>query len=830
MKVSTCFRMMLPIMIIALLSTSPASARTGALVDDVIFTEQSSDAAAISQLEANEIDLYSYTITKSNLFDRVKQNPNLGYEISYGSFSEITFNPYFGQVLVDGKFNPNYGPFTEGRKLNPFAVPRIREAMNWLIDRTYMAEEIYGGLAVPRFTPFNTAFPDYARLSSVTRLIEIKYGHDPVKAEQIIAEEMTALGATKVNGKWHFNGEPVVLIGVIRNEDERALIGDYISSVLEDVGFTVDRQYKSAAEASPLWINGDPAKGLFHFYTGGWVTTAIVRDEGSNFLFHYTPAGLASPLWNAYNPKERFFTLAEKLANNDFRTMDERTELFAEALEYAMEDSVRIWTLDQTSFIPRRADLKVTSDLSGGISGTYLWARTIQKGDQIGGQIRIALPSMLPEPWNPLDGSNWVYDQMMIRGTSDVASITNPFTGLAMPNRFERAEVYVEKGLPVSKTFDWTHLEFVDEINVPTDAWADWDAKEQRFITVGEKYPNGINAKLKSVVYYPGDLYEHKWHDGSQLSAADFVYGMIISFDRANPDSAIYDKAQEPAFQAFMSAFRGVKIVSTHPLIIETYSDSYALDAENSMSTWWPQYAQGPGSWHGLTVGALAEANHELAFSKTKADATDVEWTNYIAGPSLSVLEKHLLEAKSDHHIPYAPTLGAYLSDAEVADRYENLSRWYEDKGHFWVGSGPLYLERAYPIEKQAHLKRFEDFKDPADKWALFAEPRIADVDVYGPGRIQIGSEALFDVEVTFNGEDYPTTDITAITWLLFNSNGELVSTGDAQAVEDGLWEIIISPNVTNLLPAGANKLEVVVAPIVVSIPSSDSVQFVTTR
>lgn len=88
---------------------------------------------------------------------------------------------------------------------------------------------------------------------------------------------MLKLGATLVNGKWYYKGEPVVLIGLIRPDDERMQIGDYFAAQLEDIGFTVDRQYRSA-EASPIWLAGDPAQGQWHWYTGGWVASVINRD------------------------------------------------------------------------------------------------------------------------------------------------------------------------------------------------------------------------------------------------------------------------------------------------------------------------------------------------------------------------------------------------------------------------------------------------------------------------------------------------------------------------------------------------------------------------
>ena len=52
-----------------------------------------------------------------------------------------------------------------------------------------------------------------------------------------------------------------------------------------------------------------------------------------------------------------------------------------------------------------------------------------------------------------------------------------------------------------------------------------------------------------------------------------------------------------------MSHFKGVKIVSTDPLVIETYDDLYYLDAEYMVTTWWPDYTYGPGAWHNIGLG-----------------------------------------------------------------------------------------------------------------------------------------------------------------------------------------------------------------------------------
>ena len=800
--------------------SAPAASRSGAWVDEIVFLQESSFAAGVSRLQAGEIQVYAHSIAEPALYRRIVGDANLAHETSYGLYDEITFNPV--------------GPIFSGTgKLNPFAVPRIREAINLLIDRNYVAQEIYGGLANPRYTAVNTAFPDYTRLIEINRKLEIQYAYNLPEARRILGEEMQRLGARLQNNVWHYDNEPVVLIGLIRTEDARRDIGDYVANQLEQIGFEVARQYKPAAEASPIWISGDPNAGLFHFYTGGWVSTYINRDLATNFDFFYTPRGLTFPLWQHYKPSAEFDQIAERLSRSDFSTVAERAELFGKALELSMKDSVRIFVTDRIGVAPRRTNVRVAADLSASVSGAWIWAQTIRYTDKTGGAMTIGLPSMLPEPWNPLGGTNWVYDRMIQRATEDYAVLPDPYTGLWWPQRISRAEVTMKQGLPVAKTHDWVTLNFSPQIDVPADAWIDWDASAQKFITVRQKHPGGLTANRKVVVHYEHDFLTRKWHDGSTVSVADLVLSLILSFDRAQPASPIYDEATVPAFDTFQKQFRGARIVSRDPVIVEYYADNYFPDAESNVTNataLFPTYSFGPGAWHTFAVAARAESARELAFSKAKADKLQVEWINLIAGPALEILKKHLGAAQGQGYIPYAPTLGEYISAEGSAARWRNLADWVSRKGHFWVGLGPFYLERAFPVEKSAQILRFPDYGDPADKWARFDAPRIADVGVSGPSRVTVGQPAAFDVSVSYAGSLYKAADVEAVKYLLFNARGELVTVGEASSTADGQWQIRLSGEQTRNLPAGSNRLEVAVAPRLVSIPSFDSIQFATVR
>jgi len=809
--------------------------RMGAWLDEIVAVVADHNLA-IPMIEAGDLHAFADDVTDPELYARVVEHPEVGYEKLFGIFSELSLNPA----------GTPEEPYFRNGKLNPFAVPRIREAMNWLVDRNHVAEEIYGGMAVPRYLPIHPAFPDYARYIDVARRLELNYAYNPTKAKEVITEEMLKLGAELVDGIWHYGGEPAEIILLIRVEDARLPLGQYMTRQMQTMGFQTRELLKTSAEAAPLWLRGDPYEGQFHIYTGGWIATAIERDQGSEFNFFYTARGLPNPLWQATKPSPEFSELADRLARGDFADLDEREAMFKRALELAMQDSHRIFVVNSVGFMPRREEFAVASDLAGGISGAYLWALTSRFEDPAtgapveGGTATIALPDLLTDPWNPIAGSNWIFDNMFIRATADFGTLWDPFTGLTHPQRIERAEVTVKQGIPVAATHDWVDLQFEPQaVEVPGDAWVDWDAAAQKFITLDEaKAKEGwdaarATADVRVRIHYPADFFDTvKWHDGTPMDVADLVMGMILSFDRSKEQSPLFDESAVAAFDTFMGHFRGVRIISENPLVIESYTNMPFLDAEVIASawTWYPSiavYAQGTGAWHNLALGILAEQNKELAFSTAKAGVLQIEWMSLVAGPSIPILERHLAEAKADGFIPFEPTLGQFITADEASARYDALNTWFADKGHFWIGTGPFYLEAAHPIERIVHLRRFADFPDPAAKWVGFAAPKIADIEITGPAVVTSGDEATFDVNVTFEGQPYPVAEVNFVTFLILDANGEIAHVGEAEAESDGLWKVTLDADLTEGLVAGSTSLEVVVSSNVVAIPTFEAASFV---
>jgi peptide/nickel transport system substrate-binding protein len=798
--------------------------RHGGWVDQLIFTSNPDMESGVAQVRAGELDVYAMAMSDHDLFATVRADSNLGYTQAVGLWDAYMFNPA--------------PTFNDGR-INPFGYPEIREAVNWMIDRNFLIQEYLGGLGIAKFTPLTGSFPDYARYIDVIRAMETKYAYNPEKGNQVISAKMEELGFTKnADGKWVQGNNPVVIIAIIRTEDERQEFGDYLCNQLETIGFTCDRLYKTRTEASPYWSRSDPFEGTWSFYTAGWVNNFVARDEGTNFALYYSPLAGSYPNYQARTPSPEFADVILRLFNNDFANLAERDELFRKAIPLGMQDGCVLSIVDTTSFQVFNKDIQTSYDLAANIAGSYQWPYTMRWAGKEGGTIRIAQGDMMVDPWNPIGGSNWVDDGMIQKPTQDEGFLFDPYTGLQWPLRAERFELTAKEGLPISQSAvsqDWLTLTFVPEIQVPADAWYDFDPVNNKWITVGEAFPNGLTANTKGVVYYPADMFSTvKWHDGSPISVGDFLMNMVMNYAQCKPESPIYDENAVSNCESWMSHFKGIRIASVDPLIIESYDDLFALDAELNPISWWPNesvtYAFGGSPWSTMALAVIAEANGEMAFTSGKATNANIERTGFLSGTTVVTLAGHLDTCIADPAscIPFGDAFAQYVTADEATTRFNNLKAFYIKYNHLWVGTGPYYIDAVYPVERTVTLKNNSDYVDLADRWSLFGSPKLVNVEMDGPAQLTIGAEGTYSIYVTNNDTPYPSAEIASVNWLLFDKGGNLVTTGQASLVSDGEYSIVLTPEVTNKLTAGGNKLEVAVISSLVSVPGLGSYEFVT--
>ncbi len=76
--------------------------------------------------------------------------------------------------------------------------------MQYLVDRDFIASDIYQGRALPMLT--NITPLEYDQLTLFPVLTSLDIRHDPEYAKQLISDAMTAAGATLDNNIWSFGG------------------------------------------------------------------------------------------------------------------------------------------------------------------------------------------------------------------------------------------------------------------------------------------------------------------------------------------------------------------------------------------------------------------------------------------------------------------------------------------------------------------------------------------------------------------------------------------------------------------------------------------------
>ncbi|MEM0327275.1 MAG: ABC transporter substrate-binding protein [Thermoproteota archaeon] len=775
-----------------LLFKSAPEVPNGPWVDEIAFFEEPDPNKAVDMLSTGAADVYLWGIGDPAVFSKIKSNPNLKYGVAYGTFNDIAFNP---------------AEFKTG-DLNPFADPTIREAMNYIIDRNYIANDIYGGLAIPKWVSHVSAFPDYGKLADVIKPLEFKYTYDFEKGKAIVYEEMAKLGATLEEGKWYYKGKPVVINLVIRIEDQRKQIGDYFASQLEKLGFTVNKLYKSSREASPIVYRGDPTLGQWNAYTEGWITGGISLDDSGDLGWYYTSLGApTSGTFMAYaRPDPLLYEIAQKLWSGQYKNDAERVALMAQGLPLALKDSLKVFVVDQISAFPYRSNIQVATDFGAGFNNP-IWTRTIQFVGQTGGTVRAASPQVLVDPWNPVAGTNWLFDGLIQQGINDYAFITNPYTGKNMMNRVANYTVQVNSS----------------GIEVPTNVIYGWDTKNNTYVFVK---PNTF-ATTKVVAVYDTNL--GTYHDGTPISVEDFIGLPALGFERVDPNSTLYDPSAVPNFESWRSWFIGSRIVNLNPLTIEYYGNySNPIDPSLTAASYigWPNFP-----WDLMEITRLAEEHGELAYSQYKATNKSIEWMNLIGGPSLSILEKWLDWAIQNKYVPEdlkkeAAFYGIQITPEEAVARYQALKNFYQTYGHFYVASGPFFLYKVDFAAHQAVIKAFRNYPYKADKFAFLTTPPIPEVSTSVPSQVVPGLQTVINVTLSYKGQPYPSNKVQYVKYLVTDPYGNMVAKGDANFVSEGSYTITLDPQLTGSFTPGTYTVLVIATSTEVAIPATLTTPF----
>lgn len=758
------------------------SPQPGPAADTIRFNSYFVDRAPL-EVEAGTMDLYLYGLrTEAAQELRDKEGVQL-FQAPATSLS-LVMNP---------------APAPEG-KLNPFAIPEVRTAMQYLVDRNFIAQDIYQGLAQPMITQVSPSDFDFLTVYDIDRGSGIRY--DPEYARQQIADAMTAAGAELVDGVWSYDGEPIRLKFIARVEDERREIGDLVRSELEQAGFQVNITYQSFAPAVLSVYSTDPEAFEWHLYTEGWSRGGAQRyDAGSvnSFIAPWLgnmPGWREQGFWQYENPTAD--EIGQKLYKGQFASQAERDDLYRQLTQIGLDESVRVWLATvQTTFPASDQLTDITRDVSSGPRTT--WAL---RSAQMPGRTDINVGDLWVwterTTWNPVGGFGDAYSNDIWRNMVDPAVTNDPFTGFIKPFR---ASYTVETAGP-----DGT-------LDVPADA-VTWDAETDTWVPVEA----GTTA-VSAVTYDLSKYLSSNWHDGQPITLADAFYSIAQGFDLAyDPDKSRVEVALAATSRPFLETIKGYTINDDDTVTV--YVDYWHFDENMIASYASPTSFAMP--WELLAaMDDLVFEQRRAAYSDTAASRQNVPWLSLVMTRDAKLVDRTMRELGMKQTIPagyFQVGDRTLVTEDEAAARYEAAQAFFDEHGHYVISSGPYVLNRYDPAAQYAELSAFRDPTYPftATDFQLGDPPSLAIADP-APDPIGMGTDASIPVTVEGPGD-------LALRYLLVDpATGQVVTSGDATpGAAAGAFTVDLPADLTATLFPSLYQLDLAA--------SSDAVGLITER
>lgn len=601
----------------------------------------------------------------------------------------------------------------EGDTFNLFTLQPARFAVNYLLDREMMVEELLDGYGSSMLSPYTQFDPDY--LDTIEEVESFGIHYDPELARYLIHESLSDAGAVLTDGIWYINDEPVVLKLFIRHDDPiRHSIGESLAVQLEDMGLTIERVYGDLRQAYATVYGADPADFGWHVYTEGW-GGSLSRSDDTRVAAFYAPWRAAMPgygnseFWNYEN--EKIDEITRTLYHGEYVNGTERADLLSEAVGLGIEESVRVFVFAKSDTYAVNENVDgVVSHVAAGIANRY----TPVNAQAESPDLKIGVLHLAQSAWNPVGGLGDVYSLDIVSLIHDPSGVSNPYTLDPIPLRVEREVVAVAPE---------------DALEVPADA-IQWDPYEQAWTPVG----SGTNATTLVTQNYTFS----NWHHGAMMDMNDILYSVYFlhewGTDTGEGDTTV-DPGYTLAIAPFLHIFKGVQVVDSDTF--ENYSD----------------LGEGAGVFWAGTPWEIHFAMDQMvqdgiaAYSATHARVTNSTWLSLIDPDTAQIVKQYLESFIEDEQIP-APFQDFDMEWEYYAERYQAAIDWIDTYGHGYVGNGPFYLTN---FDREGGMVTLEAFDDPTypyeqGVWSEFGAPLFPTIASVSTPVLNLGEEYTINV------------------------------------------------------------------------------------
>jgi peptide/nickel transport system substrate-binding protein len=732
-----------------------AFAEKGTFVDTIQFIQYLDESTAIEEIKKKNLDIYYSRIPAELISDTDTSNLKIFYTTG-GSFS----------ILV----NP-----AQGEEFNPFYYQKARFALNYLVDRKLIVDELMSGYGVVMTSNYGPFDPDF--LNIVSELERFHFRYNPELANSMISEAMEEAGAQKIDGKWYYDNKQVTVTFFIRNDDPvRKSIGEVISSELEKAGFAVKKDFGDLNKAYVLVYGSDPADLKWSLYTEGYAgRSAFVKYDPLGLAQMYSPwysnmPGFNNPqYWNYKN--EKLDELTQKIYSSNYTSYDERAELIRQATILGVNESVRIFLAAKIDpFVVNKNVDGVINDFGGGIQTRFTPINSRTNDDTL----KIGVKQIYQGAWNPVRGLADAYSKNIWDVLYDPGMFKNPYSG---QNFAVRQDWAVETAGPTGK------------LDVP-DGAIFWDPAQQKWVSAEGK-------KATSKVTY--DLLWSNWHHGQKMDMNDVLYSVYFTQEWGSAQTQ-NDKTFDPEYTP--TASQSAKtLIAVRPIddnTIEIYVDYWHFD-ETEIADWGGVWVTMP--WEPMAAMEKAVIDGKASFSRTDSQAKSLNWLSLIIPRDAQLVSQYLKEFSESDYVP--PALEKFGNTIQYYDsRYQSTISWIEQKNHAVISNGPFYLDSYSPEARTITVRAFDDESYPfsAGHWSSFEQvslPQITSIEV--PDKIIRGQ----DITIPITAEH--STDLY---YFVNDASGAEITSGIIQ-VQNGSAEILLDSTITNTMMVGGHDIKV---------------------
>ena len=731
-------------------------AEKGSKVNEIKFIQYLDENTALEEVRNGNLDMYYFRISSDRIESTESREGIQVFESTGGSYS----------ILV----NPGVSD-----EFNPFSIKEVRFALNYLIDRKLIVNELMGGYGsemISYYSPYN---PDY--LSIINQLESFHFRYNPTLAENMISEALVANGAEKIDGLWSINGKPIEITIFIRSDDTvRKSIGELISSELRKIGFIVNKDFGDLNKAFVIVYGSNPADVKWHLYTEGWASSAFVRYDSVGLAQMYSPwfsnmPGFNDPTyWNYQN--ENLDSLTQRIYTGDFKSAEERTELIQQSIVEGLNESVRIFIaskLDQ--YVVNEKVNGVINDFGAGVPSRFTPINVQSDSDNL----VIGVKQIYQGAWNPIMGLSDSYSRHIWGVISDPGVFKHPYTGLTFPIR---TSWDIETAGP-----DGT-------IDLPDDAII-WDPSQQTW--------KNVEADANSTSKVTFDLSFGNWHHGQKMDMNDILHSLYFTIEWGSDtgeDDKTFDTEFTPRAIQVVNTIIGVKPLDEDT--IEVYVDYWHFD-KSEIADWASMWSVMP--WELVSAMEQSVIDGKVSFSRSGATSKNVNWLSLIVPNDAKIIEGYLSDFKNSNHIPSA--LKSFESNQKYFEsRYDASINWIQENNHAIISNGPFLLDNYSPESRTITINAFDDPTYPLESgtWSEFETvqfPQIENVEL--PELVVKGEELSIPIQ---------TKDTTRIQYFLTNSKGEIVDSGVEQ-VSGKQTTLTVSQEKTKQFLIGANDFKV---------------------